>query len=110
MKKSTYHIIYSWALLLCFVTGQYMVYAHQHNQVKNIHASANHDCKRSSHTIVKEKCEICDSMHHNAMELSAGAEYHAPLFITKHTFKSSQYDFTSIALILAAGRAPPIAS
>ena len=110
MKKSTYHIIYSWALLLCFVTGQYMVYAHQHNQVKNVHASAGHDCKNSSHTIVKEKCEICDSMHHNAMELSAGAEFHAPLFITKHIFKSSQYDFTSIALILAAGRAPPVAS
>jgi hypothetical protein len=110
VKKSTYHIIYAWALLLCFATGQYMVYAHQHNQVKNVHTRAQHDSNASSHTIVKEKCEICDTMHHNAMELSAGTQIHAPLFITKHIFKSSQYDFSSIALILAAGRAPPIAS
>ena len=110
MKKSTYHIIFAWALLLCFVTGQYMVYAHQHNQVKNVHNSANHDCKNSSHTVVKEKCEICDSMHHVAMELSGSVVYTHTLTTNHHTFKSPVYHVTSIALILAAGRAPPIAS
>ena len=87
-----------------------MVYAHQHNQVKNIHASANHDCKNSQHTIVKEKCELCDSMHHNAMELASNPTYHAALVGTNRIYKPSEYSFTSIALILAAGRAPPFAS
>ncbi|TFF40403.1 hypothetical protein [Mucilaginibacter psychrotolerans] len=110
MKKSTLHILYAWALLLCFATGQYMVYAHQHNQIKNVHASSCHDCKSSTHTIVKEKCEVCDSMHHVAMDLSVSVAYMHTLITTTHTFKSPVYDFTSIALILAAGRAPPVVS
>ncbi|OOQ61276.1 hypothetical protein [Mucilaginibacter pedocola] len=111
MKKNIYHIVCAWALLLSFVTGQYMVYAHQHNQVKNIHASVkNHDCQKAAHTIVKEKCEVCDSMHHAAMDVTGEVAYMHTLVTTEAHFISPVYNFTSIALILAAGRAPPLAS
>jgi hypothetical protein len=87
-----------------------MVYAHQHNQVKNVHFSADHDCKNSSHVTVKEKCEICDSMHHTTMEMAQSIHYNITLTVTNHIYLSPEYDFTSIALILAAGRAPPVVS
>lgn len=87
-----------------------MVYAHQHNQIKNVHSASQHDCKNSSHLIVKEKCQLCDSMHHTTMELPGPAQYHAVFTTTDRVYISPQYEFTSIALILAAGRAPPVVS
>jgi hypothetical protein len=87
-----------------------MVFAHQHNLVKNAHAHAcQNDDKNTSHQVVKEKCAICDSMHHIAMELTNHSSYHTAIS-TNHTYISFAYDFKSIALILSPGRAPPVVS
>jgi len=86
-----------------------MVFAHQHNLVKNAHAHTYQDDKNSSHQVVKEKCPICDSMHHIAMELNNHSSYHTAIG-TNYTYFTFEYDFKSIALILSPGRAPPVIS
>jgi hypothetical protein len=109
LKTSKYHIICSWILLVSFVAGQYMVYAHQHNIA--IGASKPYSISKniSQQTVVKEKCYLCDAMHHNFM-VTAAHIYFNPVTIAGHVFKSVQYSFTSIQLILSGGRAPPISN
>ena len=105
LKKSRYHIIYSWILLVCFVAGQYMVYAHQHNIIKNPTKVCNTPKDQSRQTVT-EKCQLCDVMHHNAM-VTTTQVYFNPVVVTGHFFKVYNYSFTSIQLILSGGRAPP---
>ncbi|MES2061461.1 MAG: hypothetical protein V4456_06040 [Bacteroidota bacterium] len=109
MKKSTYHIICAWALLFCFITGQFMVFAHQHNITKSIHASNCDDCHNTAKQTFKEKCQLCDSMHHTNMELLSNV-YHTPFTSVDHVFITFQYNFKSISLILSQGRGPPVVS
>jgi hypothetical protein len=106
LKTGKYHIIYSWILLICFVAGQYMVYAHQHNITKGI-VKIHIVAKNVPQQTVTEKCGLCDVMHHNAM-VKAGQVYFNPATAANHSFKSFEYNFTSIQLILSGGRGPPI--
>ena len=103
MKKNRKNIAYAWVLLLFFAVGQIMVYAHTH--LKQGHAFS--VC--NSHTkVLKEKCDICDVMHNNHMLITQHV-YFAPAvaIIYHYTFKAS--GITPIQLIIAAGRAPPVA-
>ncbi|MFD0795072.1 hypothetical protein ACFQZX_15730 [Mucilaginibacter litoreus] len=102
-------MMYAWALLLCFVTGQYMVYAHQHNIIKTAHKTSYADTHNSSKQAFKEKCEICDSMHHTHMEL-VKPNYAISFVSVKRVYVSQRYNFKSIGQILASGRAPPVVS
>ncbi|MDB5131651.1 MAG: hypothetical protein JWR02_1400 [Mucilaginibacter sp.] len=106
LKRNKYHIAYSWILLACFVAGQYMIYAHQHNITANI-PSKYSISKNLPQTIVTDKCALCDAMHHNMMVKAASA-YFADVKTTGYIFKSCVYNFTSISLILSGGRAPPV--
>ncbi|MGZ3872719.1 MAG: hypothetical protein ACXVJD_07360 [Mucilaginibacter sp.] len=106
MKKNRYHIINSWILLICFAAGQYMLYSHQHKPVRgDIYSAAKHQPGQ----IVTDKCQLCDAMHHNGMNLTVEADYHA-VTLTSCIYKSPVYNFTSLALILSGGRAPPSTS
>ena len=110
MKKNKLHIIYSWLLLICFIAGQYMVYTHQHLFIKGIAKTANsavHD--HQQHQTVKEKCYMCDVMHHQAAVIDSPS-YFSPQVIALHFFKAPVYSFVSMGLVLAAGRAPPVLS
>jgi hypothetical protein len=105
LKTRKYHIFYSWILLLCFAAGQYMVYAHQH-PFSGTSGHANRISQAIPHQTVKEKCDICDVLLHNAM--MASYQVYLPTVNTAgHLFKNVRYSFTSIQLILAGGRAPP---
>jgi hypothetical protein len=106
LKKSKYHIVCSWILLACFVAGQYMIYAHQHNLTANTSPKYNIS-KNLSRPTVTEKCALCDAMHHNLMVKGSQA-YFEHVKITGYIFKSCEYNFTSISLILSGGRAPPV--
>ncbi|SDP99596.1 hypothetical protein SAMN05428975_5081 [Mucilaginibacter sp. OK268] len=109
VKKNRLHIIYSWLLLICFIAGQYVVYTHQHLLVKttgSVYATADHSHQQQT---VKEKCYLCDAMHHQAAVIDQ-AFCLVPQVATLHFFKASDYSFVSIALVLAAGRAPPVLS
>ena len=105
LKKDKYHIICSWILLTCFAAGQYMIYAHQHNIVNGT-AKIISVAKNSSRQTVTEKCQLCDVMHHNVM-VKANTIHFNPVTATSHVFKTFNYSFTSIQLILASGRGPP---
>jgi len=104
LKTRKYHIFCSWLLLICFVMGQGMVYAHQHrrtfgkpNAVKNLSRQA-----------VTEKCSLCNVMHHNAM-VAAAFGYTGPVASVTYIFNKLSCCFTTIPLILSSGRAPPAA-
>ena len=87
-----------------------MVYTHQHLFIKGIikisHITSDH---HQSQQIVKEKCCMCDAMHHQAAIIS-DTFYFSPQVAVLHFFKACHYNFVSIGLVLAAGRAPPVFS
>ncbi|WP_460695100.1 hypothetical protein [Mucilaginibacter puniceus] len=108
MKQNKLNIICSWLFLLCFIAGQYTVTIHQHNILKQNQRTAGiakHN--QDPTTTLQEKCYLCDAMHHTNMVLNNPSYYH-PIVITNHVFRVGDYNFKSIALILAAGRGPPV--
>jgi len=82
-----------------------MVYSHTHN-LPGIAGKTQPVTKSTAQTTVTEKCSLCDVMHHNAM-VKATPVYFAPAAVCALVFKSTDYNFTSIQLILSGGRAPP---
>ncbi|MDB5124884.1 MAG: hypothetical protein JWP94_3013 [Mucilaginibacter sp.] len=105
LKKNKYHIVCSWILLACFIAGQYTIYAHQHNIASNISPKYSIS-KNLPQTTVTDKCALCDAMHHNVMVKGASA-YFERIVVTGYVFKSFEYNFISLSLILSGGRAPP---
>lgn len=108
MKTRKYHILCSWILLICFVAGQVVLYGHQHSFVTG-NAKSYSKMGDAPHQSVTEKCAICDVMHHNNMVVSNGTHF-APVAVIGYVYKSFEYNFTSIQLILAGGRAPPFSN
>jgi hypothetical protein len=108
LKRSKYHIINSWILLICFVAGQYMVYAHQHKLIQRVKQTYSANKQLPKQTIT-EKCRLCDAMHHNSMVIAGEANF-IPVVVADYVYQSSEYNFTSLALILSGGRAPPLAN
>ncbi len=106
MKNRKYHILFSWILLICFIAGQGMVYAHQHSNIAGTDKVPG-VAKQQAAQSFKEKCAFCDVMNHNTM-LTAHQVYFNPLEAGAHVYKSFRYNFTSIGLILSGGRAPPV--
>jgi len=104
LKRAKRHIIYSWIVLICFVAGQAMVYAHTHLVKSSSYVT--HKTSQNQQTVT-EKCQLCDAMHHNGM-VTNNHQYFTPAVAADHFYKQGQYDFVSIALILSAGRAPPL--
>jgi hypothetical protein len=103
LKKSKYHIICSWLLLICFITGQAALYAHQHGVNTPVSKSAH----QSSRQTVTEKCQLCDAMHFNSMVLNQQV-YVKPVVLNSYIFIPGSYNFVSLSLILYSGRAPPL--
>ena len=108
MKKNKYHIIYTWMLLLCFIAGQYMVYAHTHIVSTGTEKVVHQNPKTQPKQIITENCQLCDAMHHNPVVINS-AVYFAPVIVNSYTYKAVEYNFVSISLILSAGRSPPMA-
>lgn len=106
MKKNRLNIFYSLLLLTCFITGQYVVYAHQHRINADSGHQAHGPVKHQSAQTVQEKCGLCDAMHHVNAIIEPAISFN-PNIVTNHFYKVYNYDFVSIALILSAGRAPP---
>jgi hypothetical protein len=102
LKKSNKNIIWSWVLLLFFVAGQTMVFAHTHYKQGSIISSS-----KLGLTVLKEKCDVCDAMHHTSMLLIQHV-YFTPAVAVNFHYQYTQADITFIQLILASGRAPPV--
>ena len=86
-----------------------MVYAHQHLNCNT--ADRHYKIAKSlpSTTTIKEKCAVCDAMHYNSMVGVNSAVVNC-FFAFDHIYKTFQYGFKSISLILAGGRAPPVSN
>lgn len=108
VKKNKLHIIYSWLLLICFTAGQYVVYTHQHLFIKGI-TKTSYTANDHHQQTVKEKCYLCDAMHHQVAIIDNPFHFDAQIAVP-YFFKACNYSFVSIGLILAAGRAPPVLS
>jgi hypothetical protein len=106
VKRNKYYIIQTWMLLLCFVAGQFMVYAHNHGDSVAVNRSAYHHRDIQPKQTVTENCQLCDAMHHNTMATGSLA-YFAPVVITNYFYKAISHDLVSIKLIHSAGRSPP---
>jgi len=101
LKKNTRNIIYAWVLLLFFATGQYMVFAHQHYKGNNISSS------KSTNPVLKERCDVCDAMHHTHMLISQHVYFTPAIAVLCH-YQYKKADVKLIQLVLASGRAPPV--
>lgn len=107
MKKSKANIFYSWLILFSFIAGQGMLFAHQHKIAAGHNHKTNQLANNKAGTTVQEKCSLCDAMHHTNAVVEYFV-YYSPNIVTKHFYKAYNYNFISIALVLAAGRAPPV--
>jgi hypothetical protein len=85
-----------------------VVYAHQHTTQAGTHISAQHNPNTQPKQTLTENCQLCGAMIHNTMVVNSTV-YFAPVTVTGFTYKTFQYNFISIALILSAGRSPPVA-
>jgi len=106
LKRAKYHILCARILLICFIAGQLMIYGHQHPVSPVAGKQLTASGFVASQKTIKEHCDLCDVMHHNAM-LASYQVYLKPVTVAVHVYKSTVYSFTSIQLILAGGRAPP---
>jgi len=100
-KRNKKNIICAWALLLLFATGQLMVLAHQHYKQGAISAS------KSNQPTLKEKCSVCDAMHHTSALLTQHV-YFTPIATIKCHYQYKKSDVILIQLVLSSGRAPPV--
>jgi hypothetical protein len=82
-----------------------MVYAHQHKLIQGTKHNYSLNQQQARQTLT-EKCQLCDAMHHNSMVISGRVNF-TPVVIEDYVYISPEYSFTSLALILAGGRAPP---
>lgn len=106
MKKQKNHIRLAWIILVCFIAGQTMVYSHQHNS--RLMSTATHAVKLPQPIqTVTNTCSICDMMHHTQMAIFNSAIINPTITICE-TIYSNQHDYKGIALILSAGRSPPV--
>ena len=102
LKRDKKNIICAWVLLLFFATGQFMVFAHQHYKHGNIISAT-----KSGLPVFKEKCNVCDAMHHTSMLLTQHV-YFTPIVALKCHYQYKKSDVALIQLVLASGRAPPV--
>jgi len=108
LKNNNRHIVCAWMLLLLFALGQCIVYAHTHSVGVASTRSAYQNSGHQSKQTVAETCRLCDAMHHNNIAVNTPV-YFAPLVATNYFYKAVEHHFISIALILSAGRSPPMA-
>ncbi|MBW4890059.1 hypothetical protein KXQ82_10045 [Mucilaginibacter sp. HMF5004] len=106
MKNRLRHITYSWIVLICFAVGQVTAFSHQHLAVIKSHSSLSK--QTTSGQTVKEKCYVCDAMHHTSMAVFTDV---TPIIYvtTVDTQYTREHDYKGIALILSADRGPPVA-
>ncbi|OCX50278.1 hypothetical protein BEL04_23505 [Mucilaginibacter sp. PPCGB 2223] len=106
MKSYKRHITFAWIVLICFVTGQITAIVHQH--VPGYTQRVYHVAKQFPQQTVAEKCYVCDMMHHTPMALFTDLPL-IPDYTVSDTQYKCEHDYIGIALILSAGRSPPLA-
>jgi len=104
MKNRTTRIIAAFVLLLCFTTGQIIVFTHSHV----VSYSKTNTSKHSNSPNTEENCKICQ-LNHDATALLSIDLHNTVIYGT--TYKQlhvAALSYQSIALVLAATRGPPV--
>jgi hypothetical protein len=105
LNKQKAHHILSWLLLLFFVVGQTITFAHQHYSKYN--ASIFHDNTATKRQIVQEKCTFCDQMHHAPIYLVQPLHFAQLVVAAKSVYYPSQHRYQAKSLVHADGLSPP---
>jgi hypothetical protein len=103
LKKRINKILASFILLLTFVIGQVIVFAHNHNAEA---ASINYAVKKHKASAIDAKCQICSQSGHVQLLLQT----HQLFFYTtsqSHQFVVYTAVYQSIKLLLSGNRGPP---
>ena len=103
MKNRTTRILAAFVLLLCFTTGQIIVFTHSH---VSYYTKIN-QTKHSTPAGTEDNCKICQ-LNHNTVAL-LNIELNTTV-IYGSAFKQLQVaalSYQSISLVLAATRGPP---
>ena len=104
MKNRTIKIIAAFALLLCFTTGQIIVFTHSH--VASF--SKTNPSKHNVPAGTDENCKICQ-LNHNATALLSVDLNHTVVYGTAYKqLQVAGLSYQSISLVLAATRGPPL--
>ncbi|MVN20156.1 hypothetical protein [Mucilaginibacter arboris] len=107
MNKRKVHQILSRLLLLFFVVGQIIIYAHQHHsKYHTLIVGSPHSADK--HTVVQEKCTFCDQMHHAPINCVQKPDYCTVLTAIARIYISKQYHYKGNSLIHADGLSPPV--
>jgi hypothetical protein len=104
MKNRTTGIVVAFVLLLCFTTGQIIVFSHSHT----VSYSKTSSSKHGTPTGTDENCKICQLNHNMAALLSTDLN-HTVIYGTAYKqLKVAALSYQSISLVLAATRGPPV--
>ena len=79
-----------------------MIFTHTHYKQGNIITST-----KAGLPVLKDKCDVCDVMHHTHMLLSQHV-YFTPVVAVLCHYQYKKSNVTLIQLVLASGRAPPV--
>jgi hypothetical protein len=104
MKNRTIRIVAAIVMLLCFTTGQIIIFSHSHIASYSKAAPSKHNTS----TGTDENCKICQ-LNHNATALLSIDLNTTVIYGT--AYKQLQVEalsYQSISLVLAATRGPPV--
>jgi len=103
LKNSATRILLTFILLLCFTTGQVIVFTHSH--VANFSKTQS---KHQASTNADENCKICQ-LNHDAIALLNIDLPNAIIYGTAYKqVLQGDLSYQSISLVLAATRGPPV--
>lgn len=102
MKNRTTRILAAFVLLLCFTTGQIIIFSHSH-------VASYAKTNTSKHgTTTDENCKICQVNHNTTALLSVNLN-HTVIYGTAYKqVQIAALSYQSISLVLAATRGPPL--
>lgn len=103
MKNKTTKIVAALGLLLCFITGQAIVFTHSHVVSYSKTTSSKHNPSTSN----EENCKICQLNHHVTALLSIDLNQTIIYGTAYKQIKAAALSYQSISLVLAATRGPP---
>lgn len=102
MKNRTTRIVAALVLLLCFTTGQIIVFSHSHV------ASYSKTSPLKHATASDENCKICQ-LNHDATAVLNVDLHNTVIYGTAYKqLRLTTLSYQSLALVLAATRGPPV--
>jgi hypothetical protein len=103
LKNCTAKILTSLLLLLTFVTGQLIVFAHSHN-ADILHAK--HYAQKSRSNVADDKCPIC-TQHGNVQLFLQHGQFQFWSISSSYTSVAFTAIYQSVQLLLSGNKGPP---